>query len=538
MMFFRSLLIASFISATTAGFAEDSCDAPEFVPLDNSLSPTTRVRCCGGVYGDKNAKDKKWASCDTSSCPNNFNHMKNLNCHNYGSPQHPLDIRDPESKGGSNICPYYKKDKAICDVSFYIEENNGLNCRTNENGKNFQVHCLGKVKCGSAGVTVPKKGKSDGTDGIDGVDFGVCESGAIAGMDCFYNGASENFKVCDGGASDEELEEAEEAEKWADKECHQKFKACENGYRCQGVKCVVDDSIPEPVPAPGPDPGPAPGPAAGGPAPGPVDDVPNAGSSTSVRGDPHFKTHAGEMYDFHGGCDLVLLENPEFHEGLGMTVHIRTKIDTWWSYVEAAVVRIGDELIEINEAGLFLNGVAIDDLELNQFKMTKFAGLMARYKRTATNSEAHVYLGEGSLEEISLKTFKGFVKVELFGPGSAHYTGSSGLLGRFPDGKRVGRDGETVIEDVNAFGKEWQVKPEEAKLFHTYEDAWVVPAGQMCAMPTQTEAATKLRGRRLANGMDTAEAEKACSHLDSADDRKACVYDVVSTQDVSMASVW
>jgi hypothetical protein len=29
-----------------------------------------------------------------------------------------------------------------------------------------------------------------------------------------------------------------------------------------------------------------------------------------------------------GACDLVLLHNPDFANGLGMDLHIRTKIDT------------------------------------------------------------------------------------------------------------------------------------------------------------------------------------------------------------------
>jgi hypothetical protein len=57
--------------------------------------------------------------------------------------------------------------------------------------------------------------------------------------------------------------------------------------------------------------------------PTPEDEV---SDKTFVQGDPHFKTFGGEMYDFHGECDLVLLHNPEFNNNLGMDIHIRTKI--------------------------------------------------------------------------------------------------------------------------------------------------------------------------------------------------------------------
>ena len=136
-----------------------------------------------------------------------------------------------------------------------------------------------------------------------------------------------------------------------------------------------------------------------------------------------------------------------------------------------------------------------------------------------------------------MKTYNDFVKVEL-GQDRSMYKGSRGMLGRFPDGKRVGRDGETFIEDVNAFGQEWQVRPDEPKLFHTYEGDWIIPAGQKCAMPTETLEKKELRARRLADGMSMAQAEQACVHLTDPMDHKACVFDVIATQDVNMAAVW
>jgi len=263
-------------------------------------------------------------------------------------------------------------------------------------------------------------------------------------------------------------------------------------------------------------------------------------SKPGTQGDPHFKTHGGEMYDFHGGCDLVLVDNPDFRDGLGMKIHIRTKIETWWSYVESAVIQIGDKTIEVNGGDqaqwLFTNGVSNDLLVDDEWNKSNFAGDLLRFKQSGSGREAHIHMGNG--EKIMLKSYNQFVKVQLFSEGDAVYHGSQGLLGRFPDGKRVGRDGETLIEDVNAFGQEWQVLAEEPQLFHSYHAEWIVPAGQKCAMPENTIAKTKLRQRRLRSGLSTAVVEKACSHLESADDRKACEYDVTATQDTGMASVW
>jgi len=246
------------------------------------------------------------------------------------------------------------------------------------------------------------------------------------------------------------------------------------------------------------------------------------------------------MYDFHGGCDLVLVDSPDFLEGLGMTVHIRTKIETWWSYVESAAIRIGGQTLVVSggdkDLWLLTNGAFNEALEDKKWYVTKFAGLNLRYKQFGRNREVHIHLS--NKQKIMIKSYNDFVKVEFLSEGSHYLEGSHGLLGSFPDGNRFARDGETLIEDVIEFGQEWQVQPMEPKLFGTYSDAWVVPAGQKCAMPVDTIEKTQLRQRRLANGMDLKVAEDACAHLQSADDRKACVFDVVATQDVDMAAVW
>ena len=48
-------------------------------------------------------------------------------------------------------------------------------------------------------------------------------------------------------------------------------------------------------------------------------------------------------------------------DGLGLHVHIRTKIEKKFSYIEAAAVKIGDEVFEViggqdNERTYYLNG--------------------------------------------------------------------------------------------------------------------------------------------------------------------------------------
>ena len=215
-------------------------------------------------------------------------------------------------------------------------------------------------------------------------------------------------------------------------------------------------------------------------------------------------------------------------------------IETWWSYVAASAVQVGEETLEIvggsQAEWIYLNGVANEPLENDVWFKIEFSGLVVRYKQGVRGREAHIYLGNG--KKLFLKVHKEFVKVEIDAQGSTDYDGSLGLLGRFPDGKRVGRDGVTFIEDVNKFGQAWQVTEEEPKLFHTYEGNGIIPASQKCMMPTDTKQKAQLRKRRLASGIPMVEAEKACAHLKAVSDRRACIFDVTATQDVTMASVW
>jgi len=304
-----------------------------------------------------------------------------------------------------------------------------------------------------------------------------------------------------------------------------------------------------------PAPGPAPAPSsdevsAPGPAP-PAPDGPSAEDRTTekafTKGDPHFKTFGGEMYDYHGECDLVLLHNPDFKNGMGMDIHIRTKIEDFWSSVESAAIKLGDQTMEIkadpeSNEWLWFNGKeASSELVDGEWNRQMMSGFLVRYKQAGAVREANIYL-KGAKEYLVIKTFKSFVRVDINWQGSENYYNSVGLLGSHAhNGERLGRDGK-FIKNANAFGQEWQVRPEiDGSLFHSYEGAIV---GKQCVMPPAYHegddlTVASLRGRRLgASALDTQAAEKACDHLVDPEEKKACVFDVIATQDLSMASTW
>ena len=232
-----------------------------------------------------------------------------------------------------------------------------------------------------------------------------------------------------------------------------------------------------------------------------------------------------------GACDLVLIKNKSFLNGLGMEVHLRTKIQTWWSYIEAAALQIGDSILEVKggkDATYWINQEEGPQLENGaEFSLS---GYKVHFKRT--NGHQHRYridFGNGNV--VAIEVFKDFVRMNVRAGNADDFAGALGMMGHYPDGKLVGRDGKTVIKDTDAMGLEWQVVPGDGPmLFH---DAGVgVHHPKKCVMPTDTKETKK---RRLGESMITQEdAEEACARV-SEEEFDTCVFDVLATNDKEMA---
>jgi cysteine-rich repeat protein len=243
-----------------------------------------------------------------------------------------------------------------------------------------------------------------------------------------------------------------------------------------------------------------------------------------ANGDPHFKTWHGKHFDFHGVCDLVLLQNKEFESGLGLDVHIRTHMRRDMSYISSVALRMGADVLEVESQGVYyLNGVAGADLpsELSGFQ----------FLHTQPTAKQHVFdIHLGGRERIKIKTYKDFVSVSFEQGQGKHFAKSAGLMGDFEMGHMVARDGKTIIDDANAFGQEWQVLDTEYSLFQTVR---FPQHPSVCTMPTPVQA-SQLR-RRLSEKSNEAElaAVKACEHWGEGKDD--CVFDVLATGDLEMA---
>jgi hypothetical protein len=250
-----------------------------------------------------------------------------------------------------------------------------------------------------------------------------------------------------------------------------------------------------------------------------------------VTGDPHIETWSGTKFDFHGVCDLVLLQNPGFENGLGMDIHIRTEQLKQFSYVSSAVVRIGSDTLEVmggnEECSNWINRQDIDILD--EGIVGFLSGYPIVYEKL--NSKQYEYTVKiGKDRAIVLTTFKKFVRVRIEGGTKENFVGSLGLMGSYGAGKMVARDGSTILEDPNAFGQEWQVLPGEEMLFHSVEGP---QAPEKCFMPV----ASTIRRRLVESTISQEEAEIACSRV-SQEDFEMCVFDVMATGDKDVAGAY
>lgn len=239
--------------------------------------------------------------------------------------------------------------------------------------------------------------------------------------------------------------------------------------------------------------------------------------------DPHFKTWNGRFFDFQGACDLILIHAPNFaaKAGLALDINIRTKIRYAYSYIQNAVVKIGDETFEVASFGeYFLNGVS----------SAQMPGTIAGFQvnHTLASKKVHVFEIQVSADEkIVLKTFKDMVSVKIVDANADRFQGSQGMMGEFGTGKMLGRDGKTIVEDPVDFAAEWQVHKDEPLLFQTVQ---APQHPQECMLPLP-----KKESRRLGESIAREAAKEACAKWDKAM-KEACIYDVMATGDLDLAT--
>lgn len=275
---------------------------------------------------------------------------------------------------------------------------------------------------------------------------------------------------------------------------------------------------------------------------------PDCPTDTTISGDPHIlRWGEKKRSSFHGECDLVFAKSDAFHDGEGLELHVRTKIVSTYSHVEAAALRIGDNVITIdNKNHLTFNQkrVTVDDLPLTfgdyeyKYKINlPFPANGKKYKDREidmkTFKNAMVYrldLAEDGSCYIDFKTFGEYMAVHLHGS-SRDFGDSVGLSGHHGTGTMLSRTGE-VMESTVDHGHEWKVRHHERKLFA--EDRFFDDSITGCKMPTET------MDRRSLRGMDRElyeNAKNACSNH-FPEDFELCVDDIMVAGDVDMVYAW
>ena len=203
-----------------------------------------------------------------------------------------------------------------------------------------------------------------------------------------------------------------------------------------------------------------------------------------------------------------------------------------WSFIETAVLRIGEDTLEVTGGKVpkyYINGVE-GDVEARHFEFSSLGLKVLVKKATSKQLKIRVDLLNG--DALGFEVFGNFVRVNAkeVDPKWEKFAGSTGLMGAYPTGVAIGRDGETVFEDMNEFGQEWQVLAEEPKLFRTVSGP---QHPNKCDMPLVSAL-----NRRLAESNVTEEqAEIVCAHVHVAD-RKACITDVMFTSNLEMAGAY
>jgi len=214
---------------------------------------------------------------------------------------------------------------------------------------------------------------------------------------------------------------------------------------------------------------------------------------TAFPGDPHFISWGGLLYDFHGGCDIVLVKNScvEIH------LRLQRSDEDEWGSIQSVGIKIGSDIIEM-KSNLTADSVEwryyINDSSLSNpydpddaLPQSKLGGWKMQLRRNKPNTAFRFYhpSRDGFIEVKRLGEGRGIlfgfaVQIEalssnLFDSCFADSVGMCSVYDRSDKGL-YGRDG-TIITDTQKdnFGQEWQVGPSDTSIL---SDTSLEPVGE------------------------------------------------------------
>ena len=150
---------------------------------------------------------------------------------------------------------------------------------------------------------------------------------------------------------------------------------------------------------------------------------------------------------------MVLIQNKN------LDVHVRTTIKDTWSYIESSAIRIDKHIFEFTK----------DDKLLIDGEETSLALDETYYMDgscSVTKMENFYLLQEyGGRFVLKVKRTGKFHTISMDGL-SSYLAQSRGLLGKYPSGAMMGRDGK-LMDTFHDLSFEWQVNPDDPQLFHS-----------------------------------------------------------------------
>ena len=136
----------------------------------------------------------------------------------------------------------------------------------------------------------------------------------------------------------------------------------------------------------------------------------------------------GHKFDYHGQCDLLFTHAPNAAGGKGMDIHVRTKHQDFYSYINQVAIKIGSQVLEVGHETVRIDGL-LQALPLDS-GMT-LSGFPVLYKKdvTANGRDQQVYrIILNNDEFVELKVFNLFISVKIHGATDDSFTDSTGIL--------------------------------------------------------------------------------------------------------------
>ena len=223
-----------------------------------------------------------------------------------------------------------------------------------------------------------------------------------------------------------------------------------------------------------------------------------------------------------GECDLVLVSAAAFD----LDIHIRTTSRYQYSFIETAVIRIGENTLEVSSHGEYaFDAISAANLTSPNAKLGQYP-----IYHSQPSEKRHVFdIVLGPHQNITLSTFKDLVSVKITEGTRDVFGDSVGLMGSFK-GELLARDGSPLsleADGADVIGQEWQVRESEPMLFRTARAPF---AGEKCILPS-----AETKQRRLGEAKVTRiDAERACGLL-SGQSFDNCVVDVMEVGDLDLA---